>query len=392
MLGRRTWLTGLLLSAWAACAAAAHAQEFPDGGRQRARIPSEGFWPTRVMMDRGIDRLTEELAKQYEFDEDQLARTRELLKERFPRFLEDNRAEIQTLMNQFFEAQLRGEPPTPEVVADWSQRALPLFNQFSQLARDTADDMREFLTDDQAVRLEGNIAAFNAGAAMVNNRLSIWAEGSYNPETEWVFDRGERRQRMREERRRMRDEMETARAAAVEAEVAEQAAREAAGVSGQPPQGDAGAAAASREQVGERPATPASSAGGAGKDAWEQYVGDFCKRYEFSDGQRQSAERFLRAAQRQRDEYRARYTRQFEAAESKLKAAKDDAGRKSAAEELAKLARPMERIFQQLKDRLSKLPTAAQRTKAAQREAAAKPAQKPADKPAPPPGAPGDDE
>ncbi|NUQ50701.1 MAG: hypothetical protein HUU27_12405, partial [Phycisphaerae bacterium] len=138
--------------------------------------------------------------------------------------------------------------------------------------------------------------------------------------------------------------------------------------------------------------TAARSAGSAGKDAWEQYVEDFCKRYEFSDGQRQSAERFLRAAQRQRDEYRARYTRQFEAAEAKLKAATDDASRKSAAEELAKLARPMERIFQQLKDRLAKLPTTAQRTKAAQREAAAEPAGKPADKPAAPPSAPGDDE
>lgn len=190
----------------------------------------------------------------------------------------------------------------------------------------------------------------------------------------------------------MRDEMETARAAAMEAEVAEQAAREAAVASGQPPRGDAGAPAASREQPREPRTTAARSAGSAGKDAWEQYVEDFCKRYEFSDGQRQSAERFLRAAQRQRDEYRARYTRQFEAAEAKLKAATDDASRKSAAEELAKLARPMERIFQQLKDRLAKLPTTAQRTKAAQREAAAEPAGKPADKPAAPPSAPGDDE
>lgn len=161
MLGKQARRTGLLLAAcaaWLACAVAAPAQELQDRGRQRARIPTEGFWPTRVMMERGIDRLTEELAKQYEFDEEQLARTRELLKERFPRFFEENRAEIQALMNQFFEAQLRGEPPTPEDVADWSQRVLPLFNQFTQLARDTADDMREYLTDDQAVRLEGNIA------------------------------------------------------------------------------------------------------------------------------------------------------------------------------------------------------------------------------------------
>jgi hypothetical protein len=81
--------------------------------------------------------------------------------------------------------------------------------------------------------------------------------------------------------------------------------------------------------------------------------------------------RYLREMQSRRDLYKSRYAAKLDRAQEKLKNARDDAAKKVAATELAKLAKPMERMFQQLKDRLNKLPTQAQLAKAAQAEAAA---------------------
>lgn len=388
---RRSWLT-LIVAGLCAPALLAQVGGF-DGSetsdRPRPPIPTEGFWPTRLMVERAIDRITEEVAKQYEFDEEQLYRTRELWKERIPAFMNENRAEIQTLMNEFFEAQLSGEPPTAEEVADWSQRALPLFNKFADVARSTSEEMRTYMTEEQASMLDGNLAAFNMGATMVNNKLGTWADGHYDPENEWVFDRGERRRLEQERRAQMRAEMERAREAELAAQEARGGAADPAGerdgrqsgggsADGDGSRPDGGFAERADGVARERSLAAArerSLAAGREKDEWERYVEGFCARYEFSDGQRSSAMRFLREAQKARDEYRMRRAKQLEAAQEKLKAAKDDDQKKAAAEDLAKLAKPMERMFQQLKDKLNKLPTTAQRVKAAGEPAASQPAE-----------------
>src|SRR5690606_15105974 len=107
----------------------------------------------------------------------------ELLKERIPSWLKANRAEIQTLINQFYEAQLHDEPPSVEAVAQWAQRALPLFNEFTdEVLVGITDDMRNYMTDEQTDKLDVELAAFETGVTLVTNKLSVWAGGGYDPE------------------------------------------------------------------------------------------------------------------------------------------------------------------------------------------------------------------
>ncbi len=116
---RKMWLCLAVV----ALAGVAVAQDARDP-RERPRFPRPGFdhppagfWPTERMMDLAFDRISENLAKHYSFDEAQMWDTRDLLKQRFPAWLEQNRGEIQSLMNEYFEALLANEPPAPEEVA-----------------------------------------------------------------------------------------------------------------------------------------------------------------------------------------------------------------------------------------------------------------------------------
>lgn len=356
----------LLAALLAALAAAQESEGNGESPAPRAAVPTEGFWPTRVMIDRVLDRITEEMTEAYDLTEEQTEKTRALLKEHVPRFLEENRAEIQSLMNQFFEVQLAGQPPTPEEVAGWSQRVLPLMQKLEGLATQVTDQMRTYMSDEQVVRLEGEIAAFHAGLTLARNKLNVWAGGGYDPQTEWVFDRAERRRREREERRRLEQEMQSARAEVVgelpagptEGRAPPGAGPEETARPGSPPAAAAG--------NGPTAGVPATQPAGA-KDEWEQYVEDFSRRYELKESQKQDALRILRALQKDRDDYLRRKAAQLEQVAARLRAATGDAERQKAAAESDRLHAPLKRMFQQLKDRLDRLPTRAQREAAARR-------------------------
>ncbi len=160
----------LTLLGMVALAGPAFAQRTPRQAEQQ-QIPSAGFWPTPLMMERFIDRLTEDLAVTYDLDEDQLYNTRELWRERFPSWLNDHRGEIMQLTNEYFEALLAGEPPAPVDVAGWAGRALPLFDEFADLVEGVTEEMGTYFTDDQRVMLDSHMAGFRTGLGFVVQRL-----------------------------------------------------------------------------------------------------------------------------------------------------------------------------------------------------------------------------
>jgi len=320
-----------------------------DAPRRQTELPSAGFWPTELMMQRAIDRITDEMASHYQFDEDQLWNTREVIKTRFPEWLQDNRAEIQTLMNQYFEALLDEEPPTPEDVAEWAQRAAPLFGEFNDLIENSADDMRTYLTDEQQVLLEGELAAYRVGMKYVNERMAVWSEGGFDPETEFPRSRKARRQ-MRERDQKLHNEAESAKRAAMGLETV--------GREFEP--GDEQGNDDTERQPSVQPAGP--------KDEWLRYVESFIKRYGLNEAQENSAHKYLRSLQELRDRYLRRKLPAIESLEKELRAAKTDEEKSKVQAAYERLNAPLDRYFQQLKDKLDKLPTRKQRAEAAHQQ------------------------
>lgn len=351
----------LVVAGWMAVPTAAQYADDPYGSEQPAEdayrwqydeegnplpateVPNAGFWPTRKMIDGMIDRMTEEMAEHYEFDDDQLYLTREVIRERIPSWLKENRAEIQTLTNYYFEAILAGESPTVEDVAGWSQRVLPKLNEFRDVIGEVTGEMRTFMTEEQRTQLDGEMAAFDVGMQFMNRRLSVWAEGGYNPETDW-FNAPGRHERDIEEQKRLAQEQEAARRAAM------------------------GGPGGPELVADEGPQSARLKYAGKAKDDWDQYVEKFIQRYQLNESQQNQALKILEHYKGERDQYLKRKERDFVKAEAAFKESDTGPAREKATKRLERLARPVERYFQQMKDRLDSLPTRAQRSSAAMAE------------------------
>lgn len=309
--------------------------------RERTPIPTEGFWPTKVMMERIFDRMTEDVARQYEMDDDQRERTAALLKDRIIAWLDENRGEIQSLTNEFLETQFNNAPPTPEAVAKWSQRVLPLVEEFSQVAEDITESMAEYLTDDQVVKLEGDRAAFQTGVTFATNKLRTWSEGHYDPKTEWFSHGPAREEAAHREAEALEAQMDAAQAQA---------------------QADAQAQLAEAERSEPRTRGPAKAA--VPKDEWTKYTEDFIRKYDLNEEQRQKAMSMLHDRQVERDTYLRRKGDEIEKATQLAADAQTDEERAHARQVTERLNAPVERMFTKLKEGLMKLPTRLQRVKA----------------------------
>ncbi|MBW7906840.1 MAG: hypothetical protein LC135_02500 [Phycisphaerae bacterium] len=309
------------------------------------------------MLNSILERIADDMERDYDFDFEQRDMALELLREYVPRFMNENRAEIQKLTNMYLEALLNDEPPTPEEVAGWAQRVLPLMERFQNLGETMAEDMRGFLTDEQLIRLEGNLEAFRTGMRIGTTHMQNWADGNYDPATEWIRS-PEFEQKERERQRAAEREMLQARDAAMARVRGEESAPAAPGSAEPAP------AAASPPPAPPQPsARPAPPAAGQAKDEWEAYVEAFCKRYEFSDDQRQAALRYLRGRQQERDRIKLRNADRLRRIGELFKTAKSPEELKKAENALKEANAPIERTFERLKEQLEKLPTAAQRRK-----------------------------
>ena len=337
---------GLTVAGLAMAFAAAQSGSLEQQRPPRADVPSAGFWPTPVMIDRAIERITEEMGKVYSFDQDQMLNTQDLLKQRFPRWMDENRAQLQTLTNQWIETMLAGDPPTPEQVADWAGRALPLFDQFEGLVDETSADMRMYMSDEQQVLLDGQLAAMRVGMNYMKQRLDTWKGGGYDWQSEWPRSEEFKRQEP-ERRKRLEEEAERQKLVAMGLDPGAPAA----------PGGGAPGQA--------KPAVQTAPAASGTKDDWAVYVEGFIKRYQLDDAQQNSAHRYLRDQQELRDKHLQRKLTEIRTLEEKQKSATTDAEKEKVRTAFERINRPVEQMFERLKEKLDSLPTRKQRALAA---------------------------
>lgn len=324
----------------------------PPPGQQQ--VPSAGFWPTQKMMERIIDRMTEELGKTYSFDDDQLDRTRGLFKARFPTWMNENRGEIMDLTNQYFETLLGGQAPDAIEVAAWAQRTLPLLNGFVDQVEGVTGEMRTYLTDDQQTMLDGHMAAFRVGMSYIGQRVGTWSQGGFDPNTEWPDSPG-----FNDAEHQRSTEM---------MEAQQRAEREAQGLPPEEPPAPrskvgAGAGGAAKTTQPAATTKPAS-----GKDEWAQYTEDFIRRYELNEDQKALAHKALKLRQEERDKYLRNVSAELDELNHKIKEAATPDEKAASEASRARMTRPLDRMFATLKDQLDRIPTRAQRVAAAKTE------------------------
>ncbi|MFQ5806862.1 MAG: hypothetical protein ACE5I3_10470 [Phycisphaerae bacterium] len=352
---RLGWILGGILLA----APLALAQE--DRGDERARARPEedepltlGLQLTPALLNSLLDKAAERLAKDYHFDEYQHEQMRQLLHERVPKFLRQHQSQLQGVLNEWLEAVAAEQPPDAEYAAEWAQRTLPMVEEFQGLVGGMAKGMREFMTDDQQVLLDGYLAVIDTGTRAANNRLQVFAHGGFDPERDWPGYRHVRR-RSPEEILELRHDMEYARAEAVERS---RQARSQGGAAAVPP--------SDAELVADALASPPRPGPGPDKkvkndkDEWTRYVEQFIRRYQFNDEQKQKAYSFLQQQLDRRERYLLRKGREIEHIKKLYDGAKTDKELQLAESAYKRLNEPIDTMFQQLKEKLDTLPTRAQ--------------------------------
>lgn len=333
-----TLLLGVLLSG------PVYGQGAPDttGSDEDATAsPSEedregGLWPTKKLMRSMLRRWAYEVSEEHNLNENQRARAEEAILERWTGFLEENRDEIEPLVNEFIELRWELEPPEKEDVQDWAKRADPVFGKIREQVEGGVDDFRKILTPMQRIKFEAQAMAFTGGMNMAQAQIKKWEEGEFEREDFWEPTREERRRR-REERRREREEAERAQQAA-----AEEGKDESAPVVEEPP-----------DQVALE------------MDAWEKYVAEFIEQYNLNDAQRVTAVSCLEELQQRALSHRD--TRREEIARLEDRITNNSGTEEELAEieeSLARLYGPIDEMFAELKSRLEVIPTADQRREA----------------------------
>lgn len=323
--------------------------------------PPAGFWPTRAMMDGLYNQMMAGLESQYDLDVDQSEQIELILRDRIDRFLHSNRRELQELMNQYFEALLNTEVPEVEEVADWAARISPIIERFGQEMDAAAESMHELMTDEQREKLETNMAGFRTGMQMAQERMRVWADGGFDPSTEWPDGREF------EEAERAR-QAETAAAIQAARESARERTAHAGPVHPEPAETvpDTPEPHTPRAESTTAPAT----APAAPPDEWAEYVDQFIRRYDLNTEQQQQARRFLKQRQAQRSSLLNRRAADLARLGDRFRDATSPEEYEKAEREYNQLMKPVSDQFDRLKKQLETLPTREQRRRT---EAAASP-------------------
>jgi hypothetical protein len=299
-----------------------------------------------------LDQFVERMERQYNLEPEQMTELKELFRERVPKFLRENQNEATVVFNEFLDAWHKNEAPTPEHVAQWAQRALPLIEKAKVFIGDTSEAMKDHMSDEQVVKLDATMAAIDVGMTMGTKRLNDWAAGRYDPETEW-HKNPRAREIDRKREREVQAAMEEARQARLR-EYGMEAEGNRIAPAGQPP------AAKSTE--------PAAKAAVLPKDEWAKWVDAQIARWELDDEQKQKAQLHLNEAYAQRDKYLGSKSAIIDQLRKQFEHPKDKDELAVAEQKYQELMKPTERTFEKLKEKVEKLPRREQRARAAARE------------------------
>jgi hypothetical protein len=132
---------------------AAEAAEPPS----EAEAAPAGLWPTERIVELTVRRWAMQAAQEYELTDEQHRQVEARMLERWPKFLQENRRELQPLVNEFFEARLGLDPPSREQVQDWASRALPVLEKIQEQIEDGIEDIGPLLSAPQRAKFEAKV-------------------------------------------------------------------------------------------------------------------------------------------------------------------------------------------------------------------------------------------
>lgn len=285
-----------------------------------------------------FDVVTELLAERYQLDDEQVGAFRRVMAEEATRVVERNLRHLLPTVAEVIHLRTNGEAITPEHVQRWSASLEPVFSDIRASTQAGARRLGEQLRPEQREWMQQDLQATMGRLEGIRTATARWRNGEWSAE-EWGLQN---------------DPVQAGRFTAGEV----QAARAARSASNEPGEGESAAetiaAAPSGADAAAPPPTRESArnqaqggrpAARGDNDPWAEHVRSFISRYQLTNEQQATAWRVHESLAAQRDELQRR----------RAAVGGKPAGRGAAVVET--------RLFEQLKRRLERIPTRAQRAK-----------------------------
>ncbi len=314
--------------------------------REVSRIPP---WQAERRFREALGMISE----RYGLDEDQQAQLRheimmldwELFSRHADRILE--------YATEAIETRAAGQPFTPGQIARWTTLAEPVFADMRQRFQEAAEAFADELTPEQRELLLRDVEAADRRLDWVEQMSEKWKRGQWSP-ADWGMDNDPIQN------------PELAAAAGGGASAAPTGNKNQAAGGQDVRRAQTGPASASKS-----PRRKAAASAPADEHPWARYTRQFVARYRLNNEQRQRAWSIYRDA-RQREDY---LTQRFQRARDALRKRLADTKARAAVEQKqsSQYETERQRVFEQMKQRLEKLPTRAQRRAVQPASAPAKP-------------------
>lgn len=286
--------------------------------------PSEGLWPSPKLLSSLLVRWADGVTNSYDLEDQQRAKIRQNVLDRWQPFLAENQNALKPLINEFLEMRLDIEPPKKEAVQDWAQRMAPVFDKVRTQLLEGSNDFRGELSAMQRIKFEVDMAKLSVGLKFADQMLQDWGTGEFDEDDVWESPDFARSKRRRARRRARRDS------------IAEMAAKE--------------ATSETVDQIG------------AEVGMWEQYVRDFVSTYQFDGGQRTAASSVLSEMSQRALSHRDSRRSEIQSLERQIE--NFSGGEEEMAElrrRLVNLYGPIDEMFKELQTRVGAIPTSDQR-------------------------------
>jgi hypothetical protein len=341
----------LLLLVTLATSASAFAQEGREAESADAEPPAAsatrsdaetpaGQWPTTTMIDALVRRVSADVAHKYDLRPAQARAVEERMVERWTEFLQENRRDLQPLVNDYLETRLALDPPDADHVADWAARAMPVFSRLKQNVEATESEVRSVLDERQRADFDRTRIQRQLAMGLMDGQLKRWSVGKFRESEWWKPPAGHDRRDPGAQATRDRPDRATAANGRSLAQRTDASSL------------TDGATLAANDEMPPRVAEEL--------DAWEAYVIDFCDRLDLDRSQRNAADSIFRELSGRARDHVHRHRDRITSLELRIAAGagEDD---EVLDRDLVELYGPIDRMFAELVDRLEKLPTNSQR-------------------------------
>ena len=293
-----------------------------------------------------MDKLMEMIGDRYLLDENQQATLQERFFDINVDLFSRHSDRIMEYALDAIQTRAAGEPFTPEQIARWVELAEPVMQDARDSIRKEADRFMERLDPEQRELVSRDLQAADRRMGDMQRMSEKWKRGEWQP-SDWGMEA---------------DPIQ------MQGQLGEGAEAGVAGKGGAPVAGgkEAGPAVApgeSREtQRPQQNSTPPPD------DEWARYVREFIRKYGLNDEQQQRAWLIYRDAKERDVVFQRRFDRQLETVRSRGEAQSEPV-QAAVREQTEKHQKERDRLFSQMKRRLERLPTRAQRRNAETTEA-----------------------